>query len=101
MYDAVRRGEVGLITAYTTDGRIDAFELVLLEDTRSVLPPYDAFMLIGPEARTNTALLNVLGALEGKISTELMRKANSRVDLERQSSAQAGAWLYEQIFPAE
>ncbi|RIJ23345.1 ABC transporter permease subunit [Henriciella barbarensis] len=101
MYDAVRRGEVGLITAYTTDGRIDAFELILLEDTRSILPPYDAFMLIGPEARANTALLNVLGALEGKISTELMRKANSRVDLERQSSAQAGAWLYERIFPAE
>ena len=101
MYDAVRRGEVGLITAYTTDGRIDAFNLVLLEDTRSVLPPYDAFMLIGPEARTNTALLNVLGTLEGKISTELMRKANSRVDLERQSSAQAGAWLYEQIFPTD
>lgn len=99
MYDAVRRGEVGLITAYTTDGRIDAFELVLLEDTRSVLPPYDAFMLIGPKARSNTALLNVLGTLEGQISTELMRKANSRVDLERQSSAQAGAWLYEQIFP--
>lgn len=101
MYDAVRRGEVGLITAYTTDGRIDAFNLVLLEDTLSVLPPYDAFMLVGPDARENTALLNVLGALEGEISTELMRNANSRVDLERQTSTQAGAWLYEQIFPAD
>jgi osmoprotectant transport system permease protein len=101
MYDAVRRGEVGLITAYTTDGRIDAFNLVLLEDTLSVLPPYDAFMLVGPDARENTALLNVLGSLEGEISTELMRKANSRVDLERQSTTEAGAWLYEQIFPAD
>lgn len=97
MYDAVRRGEVGLITAYTTDGRIDAFDLVLLEDTRAVLPPYDAFILVSPAGRENTALLNVLDSLEGEISTELMRQANSRVDLDRQSVAEAGAWLYGEI----
>lgn len=101
MYDAVRRGEVGLITAYTTDGRIDAYDLVLLDDPRAVLPPYDAFLLVSPQGRENTALLNVLESLEGKISTELMRQANSRVDLERGSVAEAGAWLYEQVFPQE
>ena len=98
MYDAVRRGEVGLITAYTTDGRIDAFDLVLLDDTRNVLPPYDAFLLVSPEGADNPALLSVLQSLEGKISTELMRQANSKVDLERQSVGEAGAWLYEQVF---
>jgi osmoprotectant transport system permease protein len=97
MYDAVRRGEVGLITAYTTDGRIDAFDLVLLEDTRSVLPPYDAFMLVSPEGGENTELLNTLAQLEGSISTELMRQANSKVDLDRLSVSEAGAWLYEQV----
>ena len=97
MYDAVRNGEVGLITAYTTDGRIDAFDLVLLEDTLSVLPPYDAFLLVSPQAGGNTALLNALEPLQGAISTDLMRQANSKVDLERQSVGQAGAWLYGQI----
>lgn len=97
MYDAVRRGEVGLITAYTTDGRIDAFDLVLLEDTRAVLPPYDAFLLVAPDATENTALLNALEPLQGTISTELMRAANSKVDIERQSVGEAGAWLYRQV----
>ncbi|WP_084397314.1 ABC transporter permease/substrate-binding protein [Henriciella aquimarina] len=98
MYDAVKTGEVGLVTAYTTDGRIDAFDLVLLEDELSVLPPYDAFLLVSPEAGENTALLNALEPLQGAIGTELMRAANSRVDLERDSVAEAGAWLYGQVF---
>ncbi|WP_300395922.1 ABC transporter permease/substrate-binding protein [Henriciella sp.] len=102
MYDAVKAGEVGLITAYTTDGRIDAFDLVLLEDTRSVLPPYDAFLLVSPEASENTALLNALEPLQGAIDTALMRAANSKVDIERQSVGEAGAWLYEQVLdPSE
>ncbi|WP_300380334.1 ABC transporter permease/substrate-binding protein [Henriciella sp.] len=100
MYDAVKNGEVDLVTAYTTDGRIDAFDLVLLEDTLSVLPPYDAFILLSPEAQESAALLNALEPLQGAISTELMRAANSKVDLERQSVSQAGAWLYEEVSPA-
>ncbi|MEQ9315803.1 MAG: ABC transporter permease/substrate-binding protein [Henriciella sp.] len=98
MYDAARNGEVGLITAYTTDGRIDAFDLVLLEDTLNVLPPYDAFILLSPYAQKKRALLNALEPLQGAISTELMRQANSKVDIERQSVGEAGAWLYGQIF---
>ena len=54
-------------------------------------------MLVSPAGRENTALLNVLDSLEGEISTELMRQANSRVDLDRQSVAEAGAWLYGEI----
>lgn len=98
MYDAVRNGEVGLITAYTTDARIDAYNLVILEDMRAVLPPYDAFFLLSPGASGNTALLNALEPLQGAIDTGLMRRANGKVDLDRQSVGQAGAWLYEQVF---
>lgn len=99
MYDAVRNGEVGLITAYTTDGRIDAFDLVLLDDTLNVLPPYDAFILLSPDAQENAALLNALEPLQGAISTQLMRQANSKVDIERQSVGEAGGWLYGEISP--
>ena len=102
MYDAVKGGEVGLITAYTTDARIDAFDLVLLEDTRAILPPYDAFLLLSPRAGENEALLNALEPLQGAIDTGLMRRANGKVDMERQSVSEAGAWLHGQVFqPAE
>ncbi|MFB3903802.1 MAG: ABC transporter permease/substrate-binding protein [Acidobacteriota bacterium] len=40
MYPAVRQGVVDVISAFTTDGRIPAFDLVLLRDDREVLPPW-------------------------------------------------------------
>lgn len=101
MYDAVRNGEVALVTAYTTDARIDAFDLVLLDDPLSILPPYDAFILLSPEAQGNAALLNALEPLKGALSTELMRAANAKVDMDRQSVSEAGAWLFEQVFEDE
>src|SRR5258705_13405716 len=46
MYGAVRDNEVDVIVAYTSDGRIDKFGLVLLEDDLGVLPSYDAILLV-------------------------------------------------------
>ena len=56
MYSAVQRGVVDVISAFTTDGRIPAFELVLLRDDREVLPPYDAVLLLSPRAARNRRL---------------------------------------------
>ncbi|WP_300543201.1 ABC transporter permease/substrate-binding protein [Maricaulis sp.] len=97
MYSAVRDGQVDLISAYTTDGRIAAFDLVVLDDPRGVLPPYDAVILLGPQARTRPGLSEALAPLVGRIDAELMREANRRVDLDRQTPAQAAAWLDGQL----
>lgn len=43
MYAALEAGEVDIITAFSTDGRIAAIDLVVLDDTRDAFPPYDAF----------------------------------------------------------
>ncbi len=95
MYDAARSGEVDVVTAYTTDGRIDAFELVLLDDTLGVLPPYDTFLMLGPEA--DDALRAALEPLRGSISSAQMRRANAMVDLERLSVSEAGEWLWGEV----
>ena len=50
MYQAVAQGEVDVITAFSTDGRIAAQDIALLEDDRGVIPPYDALVLVGPRA---------------------------------------------------
>ena len=42
MYQAVANGQVDVISAFSTDGRIAALDLVLLEDERGAIPPYDA-----------------------------------------------------------
>ena len=38
MYAAVARGTVDVVSAYTSDGRIKAFDLVVLEDPKHAFP---------------------------------------------------------------
>jgi len=97
MYAAVTSGEVDVITAFSSDGRIPAFDLVLVEDTRHALPPYDAVVLLGREAQRRPAVTEALSALDGKIDAEAMREANRHVDLEGGSVAEAAARLEQRI----
>ncbi len=99
MYDAVATGSVDVITAYTTDGRIDAFDLILLTDEKSALPPYDAFVLASPKASKDAVLIAIIRDLASGIDNATMRHANAMVDLERRPVAEAGAWLFEHIKP--
>ncbi|MEO0467192.1 MAG: ABC transporter permease/substrate-binding protein [Pseudomonadota bacterium] len=97
MYEALSGGEVDVITAYTTDGRIDAYDLVLLDEPAGALPPYDAFILLSPDAAEDRALHAALAPLASAISNADMRTANGKVDLDRLSVGEAGAWLDLQI----
>ena len=93
MYGAVRDGQVDLISAYTTDGRIAAYDLVVLGDPAHILPPYDAVILLSPRAAAMPGLAAALAPLVGAIDGDAMRGANRLVDLEHQTPAQAAAWL--------
>ncbi|HEX2485223.1 MAG TPA: ABC transporter permease/substrate-binding protein, partial [Myxococcota bacterium] len=64
MYQALAAGEVDVISAYSTDGRLAAEEVTLLEDERGVIPPYDAIVLASPAlAREQPRVLEALRAL--------------------------------------
>lgn len=82
MYEAAASGQVDVISAYSTDGRIDAYELVVLEDPRQAFPPYDAVLLLSPEAVADRALVKALQPLLHGISNEEMRAANKLVDVD-------------------
>lgn len=97
MYGAVRDGQVDVITAYTTDGRIPAYDLVILDDPRGVLPPYDAMLLLSPEAAQNDAIAAALSPLINAITPDMMREANRRVDLEGETPEQAAEWLWGEV----
>jgi osmoprotectant transport system permease protein len=81
MYSAVASGEVDVISAYSTDGRIAALHLVLLEDERGVIPPYDALVLVGAalQERAPDAVLALRG-LAGTIDATAMQRMNLAVD---------------------
>jgi osmoprotectant transport system permease protein len=98
MYSAVATGDVDVITAFSTDGRIPAFDLVLLEDTRGAFPPYDALILIGRHAVARMPeLRRALQPLHDAIDGEAMRNANKHVDVDSGSIAEAADLVKQQL----
>lgn len=78
LYEAAGRGEADAISAFTTDGRIAAYDLVTLADPDRALPPYDAVILISADAPAGVD--RALDVLVGGIDAEAMRRANHLVD---------------------
>nr|WP_247712958.1 ABC transporter permease/substrate-binding protein [Qipengyuania intermedia] len=82
MYNALQSGEADIIGAYTSDGRIVADRLVILDDPRGAFPNYDAVLLLSPQAAEDEALRAALMPLIDAIDVEAMREANYSVDRE-------------------
>jgi osmoprotectant transport system permease protein len=99
MYAAAASGEVDVIAGYTSDGLIAKYDLVVLDDPRHAIPPYDAMVLLAPKRRDDAALREALQPLLGKINIATMREANLRAaGGDGASSPDAVArWLWEKI----
>jgi osmoprotectant transport system substrate-binding protein/osmoprotectant transport system permease protein len=98
LYEAAGRGEVDVISAFSSDGRIAANDLVVLEDPAGALPPYDATILLGPHVADDPRVACALESLH--VPVEIMRQANAMVDRDKVSASAAGAWLLEHAGPA-
>jgi osmoprotectant transport system permease protein len=99
MYAAVASGEVDVIAGYTSDGLIAKYDLVVLDDIRHAIPPYDAMVLLAPKRAGDEKLRNALQPLLGRIAIATMREANLRAaGNDATSSPDAVArWLGEKI----
>lgn len=81
VYSAVNEGEVDIIAANSTDGRIPAFDLVLLEDNKGFFPPYYAAPVVRDDLLDAAPeVADLLNQLAGQITDEQMASINSRVD---------------------
>ncbi|WPP51632.1 ABC transporter permease/substrate-binding protein [Catalinimonas niigatensis] len=84
MYEALRSGKVNVISGFSTDGRIAAYDLKVLEDNKNYFPPYYAAPLISTETlKKHPQLRDIFEKLEGLISAEEMMKMNYEVDQEK------------------
>jgi osmoprotectant transport system permease protein len=99
MYAAAASGEVDVIAGYTSDGLIAKYDLVVLDDPKHAIPPYDAIVLIAPKRAGDQVLQAALQPLLGKIDIATMREANLRAaGGDGASSPDAVArWLWEKI----
>jgi len=80
MYRAVADGSVDVISAFSSDGRIAADDLVVLADVKHAIPAYDAVILVSPRRRDDALLRGALAPLIDAIKVERMRAANLMVD---------------------
>jgi osmoprotectant transport system permease protein len=84
MYQALANKEVDVISGFSTDGRIKAYDLKTLEDNRNYFPPYQA----APVARQSILdkypeIRQSLSILENQISNQDMTEMNYKVDEEK------------------
>ncbi|WP_407355128.1 glycine betaine ABC transporter substrate-binding protein [Methanolobus sp. WCC5] len=84
MYEAIKNNEVDAISAYTTDTRNEVFNLRVLEDDQSALPPYDAILIVTETfAQNNPDAIAAMKKLEGAIDTDAMTQLNYQFDIEK------------------
>ena len=80
MYKAVTGGEADVISAFSSDGRIAADDLIVLTDPKQAIPPYDAVILVSPKRAHDARFKAALAPLLNAIPVETMRGANYSVD---------------------
>jgi len=86
VYTALRNGQVFAGLVYTTDGRLNAFQLKLLGDDKHYFPDYTAAPVIRQQyldAHPNLATL--LKPLAELLDDTTMRALNARVDVDHDS----------------
>ena len=99
MYAAVASGEVDVIAGYTSDGLIAKYDLVVLDDPRHAIPPYDAILLLSGKRASDERLKAALQPLLGSIDIATMREANLRAAGGDGDSSPAAVarWLWDKI----
>lgn len=80
-YQAIGEGEVDVTNIFTTDGRLEAYDLVVLEDDLNFFPSYFATTLIRNETLEKyPELRDILNALANQISDAEMIHMNYLVE---------------------
>lgn len=86
VYTALRNGQVFTGLVYTTDGRLNAFHLKLLDDDLHYFPDYTAAPVVRQDfLSAHPDLAAQLKPLAELLDNATMRELNAKVDVEHQS----------------
>ncbi|MEO8646244.1 glycine betaine ABC transporter substrate-binding protein [Pseudomonas sp.] len=92
VYTALRNGQVFAGLVYTTDGRLSAFKLKLLEDDKHYFPDYTAAPVVRQVyLDAHPKLAAELKPLAELFDDETMRQLNARVDVNHESPSSVAA----------
>ncbi len=100
-YRALADGQVDLIAGNSTDGLIEALDLVQLQDDRAYFPPYYAAPIIRPGVLVRHPEVGAaLDELAGRLSDDEMRRLNYLVDVEHRDVPRVVAEWLDRHLPA-
>ncbi|MCD1127414.1 glycine betaine ABC transporter substrate-binding protein [Jinshanibacter sp. LJY008] len=87
VYNAIRDGFVDAGLIYTTDGRVNGFDLKVLEDDKGYFPSYAVTPTVRAEVlNANPALAEALNTLSRLLDNDTISALNAKVDIEHQSA---------------
>ncbi|CAN5637635.1 glycine betaine ABC transporter substrate-binding protein [soil metagenome] len=76
-YRALDENKIDLTDAYSTDGEINKYGLIILEDDKNFFPKYDALMIYNNKITPEQ--IKIFDGLKNTITEEEMQKMNSEV----------------------
>ena len=80
-YDALQNGEVDVIVAFGTDGRIAGDKLVVLQDDKNFYPIYNIAPVVRQDTLSNNpGIADALNAVAPLLTNEVMAGLNYQVD---------------------
>lgn len=89
LYRALINHQVDMIAANSTDGKIQALHLTVLQDDKHYFPPYQAVPLVRDDALKRWPWIqSALTALAGKVTEEDVRAMNQAVDDQHRDPAE-------------
>ena len=97
---ALRSGRVGAAILFSSDGALEANDLVLLEDDRGLQPAENVTPLVRSEALERWPQLNaVLDEVSSALTTDQLRQLNAAVGVQgRPAASVAAEWLQDHGF---
>jgi osmoprotectant transport system substrate-binding protein len=100
IYDATAKGSCNFGEVFTTDGRIVALDLKVLEDDKEFFPKYNVSMVVNEETMKEYPQIEDLFApVTEKLTNEVLIDLNAEIDVEgREPADVAWEWLRDEGF---
>jgi osmoprotectant transport system substrate-binding protein len=100
IYTATSTGLCNFGEVFTTDGRIVALNLVVLEDDKNFFPRYNATIVMRDDFHSeHPEVSRVLAPIVEKLDNDIIRELNAEVDVDgRDPAAVARDWLVREGF---
>ncbi|AVK61778.1 glycine/betaine ABC transporter permease [Lactobacillus sp. CBA3605] len=87
-YEAISKGRINLVDAYSTDSELRQYHLAILKDDQHFFPTYQGAPLMKASfAKKHPQVVAALNKLAGKISETDMQEMNYEVNVKNESAA--------------